>query len=96
VVTKDKKLNKSIKSTAKKAGLVNGIKKVFNSKFFTVFRLIGGYLKGSWLELKQVRWPDRKSTWGMTGAVILFTAVFIILIISLDAGFTKLFELILK
>ena len=57
---------------------------------------IGDYFKGSWTELKQVRWPDRKSTWGLTGAVILFSGVFAALIILLDAGFSQLFKLIIK
>ena len=57
---------------------------------------IGSYFKGSWLELKQVRWPDRKATWSMTGAVLLFTGFFIVLIVLLDAGFEQLFNIILK
>jgi len=56
---------------------------------------IGGYFKGSWIELKQVRWPNRKSTWSLTFAVILFSAFFILLIILLDTGFTELFKLII-
>lgn len=55
----------------------------------------GGYFKGAWEELKQVRWPNRRATWSMTGAVLLYTAFFIILILLLDAGFKYLFELIL-
>ena len=51
-----------------------------------------GYFKGAWIELKQVRWPDRKSTWGMTFAVVLFTLFFVVLILLLDAGFKYLFE----
>ena len=54
-----------------------------------------GYFKGAWLELKQVRWPDRKATWGMTLAVILFTAFFVILVLLLDALFQYLFDLII-
>ncbi len=59
------------------------------SKFF-------GYLKGSWNELKQVRWPDRRSTWAMTGALLVFTAFFITIILLLDYGFKYLFDLIYK
>lgn len=61
-----------------------------------LFIAIGGYFKGAWLELRQVRWPDRKSAWGMTVAVILFTGFFVLLIVLLDIGFKQLFELILK
>lgn len=55
-----------------------------------------GYFKGAWYELKQVRWPDRKATWSMTLAVIIFTAFFVVLVLLLDAGFKYLFDLIVK
>lgn len=56
---------------------------------------LGGYFKGAWIELKQVRWPNRRATWSMTGAVLIYTAFFVILILLLDAGFKALFEIIL-
>ncbi len=56
----------------------------------------GRYFKGAWFELRQVTWPDRKSTWGLTVAVLLFTVFFVVLIVLLDAGFKFLSELILK
>lgn len=55
-----------------------------------------GYFKGAWQELKQVRWPDRKSTWEMTFAVILFTAFFVLFVLLLDAGFKYLFDLVIS
>lgn len=57
---------------------------------------IGRYFKGAWTELRQVRWPNRKATWSLTLAVILFTVFFFVLIVLLDAGFKELFNLILK
>lgn len=60
------------------------------------FVAMGRYFKGSWYELKQVRWPDRRATWGMTGALIGFTAFFVVFILLLDALFKYLFELILR
>jgi preprotein translocase SecE subunit len=56
---------------------------------------IGGYFAGAWYELKQVRWPNRRATWGMTTAVLAFTAFFVVLILLLDALFKYLFQLIL-
>lgn len=53
------------------------------------------YLKGSWYELRQVRWPDRRTTWGMTGALLLFTLFFVVVILLIDAGFSQLFKLIM-
>ena len=57
---------------------------------------IGTYFKGAWYELRQVRWPNRKETWGLTAAVMIFSAFFIVLIVLLDALFKYIFELILK
>ena len=56
---------------------------------------IGRYFKGAWEELRQVRWPDRKTTWGMTGALLAFTAFFVVIILLLDAAFAELFNLLL-
>lgn len=61
-----------------------------------VLKAIGGYFKGSWQELRQVRWPNRKATWSLTFAVLAFTLFFALLIVLLDAGFKYLFDLILK
>lgn len=62
---------------------------------FNPLRPILRYFKGSWYELMQVRWPDRKSTWSMTGALIAFTLFFVVIILFADYGFSKLFNLIL-
>lgn len=53
------------------------------------------YFKGAWYELKQVRWPNRKATWGLTGAVIAFSAFFVVIILLLDVLFKYLFQLLL-
>ncbi len=59
------------------------------------FVAIGSYFSGAWYELKQVRWPTRKATWGLTAAVLLYTAFFIIVVILLDVAFKYLFDLML-
>ncbi len=56
---------------------------------------ITGYFRGAWQEIKQVRWPDRRSTWGMVGALIVFTVALFLVIILLDYGFAWLFKLIM-
>lgn len=53
------------------------------------------YFKGAWFELRQVRWPDRRTTWAMTGALLLFTTFFIGVIVLIDYGFNYLFKLII-
>jgi preprotein translocase subunit SecE len=55
----------------------------------------GGYFAGAWEELRQVRWPNRKATWSLTGAMLIFTAFFVVLILLLDALFKYVFQLIL-
>ncbi len=72
----------------------SGIKK-FLSAIAKPFVLLVGYFKGAWFELKQVHWPNRRATWGLTMAVLLFSAFFIIVILLLDALFKFLFQLIL-
>jgi len=54
-----------------------------------------GYFRGAWRELRLVRWPDRRATWGLTIAVIIFSVFFAVLIISLDYGFNELIRKVL-
>ncbi len=54
-----------------------------------------GYFTGAWRELRQVRWPDRPATWGLTFAVILFSLFFAVMILGLDYGFNELFRKVL-
>jgi preprotein translocase subunit SecE len=60
------------------------------------FVMLGGYFKGAWFELREVRWPNRKATWSLTLAVLGFVVFFMLLITLLDALYKYLFELILK
>ena len=50
------------------------------------------YFVGAWYELRQVRWPNRRATWGMTGALLAFTAFFIVVILLLDSLFKFIFQ----
>ena len=82
-----KKPSKAVKNVDKKR------RKLPIPKFL---RAIGGYFKGAWQELRQVRWPNRRATWGLTLAVILFTLFWVGVIIGLDAIYDYVFnELIL-
>lgn len=88
-----KKANDSEKA-GKKAG-----KKHKTPKFIRVitkpFRAFGRYLRDSWGELRQVRWPSRKATWKLTLAVIVYCGILIAIIMGLDLVFTELFGWIL-
>jgi preprotein translocase subunit SecE len=95
-VTKVVATSKTAKPTkAVKAEKVKTPRSKKGIRGFGVFRSIGGYFKGAWVELRQVRWPNRRATWGLTGAVLLYTAFFVVLVLLLDAAFKYLFELIL-
>ena len=88
----DKKTTKTKKEVAGSPKQVVGTKKQKRTNPLTAFL---GYFKGAWIELRQVRWPNRRTTWGLTLAVILFTAFFVVLIVLLDYGFQWIFDQIL-
>ena len=71
VVVKDKKLEKenrkeakALKKQEKKEARINKEKE--GKKVFVLFRpfvALWRYIRDSWRELRQVRWPNRKATW---------------------------------
>ena len=63
---------------------------------FRPFVAFGRYLRDSWRELRQVRWPNRKVTWKMVLAVFVYTALFVSFLVAVDLLFDWLFNLILK
>ena len=63
--------------------------------FAKPFIALGHYLRNSWREIRQVRWPSRTATWKMVLAVFIYAGLFIVLIMLLDALFTWLFNLLL-
>ncbi len=72
------------------------VKKTRVAKRKNPLMMLGGYFKGAWFELREVRWPNRKATWSLTLAVLAFVTFFTLLITLLDALYKYLFELILK
>lgn len=60
------------------------------------FASLFSYFKGAWFELRQVRWPNRRATWGMTAALLGFTLFFVAFILIVDVMFENLFKLILR
>lgn len=99
VVVKDKKSEKTkLKEKKKAEKAIDGGKKSGEKKPFILFRpfvYLWRYLRDSWRELRQVRWPNAKATWKMVLAVFIYTAIFMITIFLLDLFFTWLFNLIL-
>ena len=98
VVIKDKKQEKNsqkaVKEAEKKAKNTEKVKKPFI--LIRPFVYLGRYLRDSWHELRQVRWPSRKATWKRVLAVLIYTLVFVVFITLLDLFFTWLFNLIIK
>ncbi len=87
------------KKEAKKADKKVKEKKETGKKPFILIRpfvTFGHYLRDSWRELRQVRWPNRKATWKMVLAVFVYTAIFITFLVALDILFDWIFSLILK
>ena len=98
VVVKDKKTNKAKLKERKKAEKALAKEKNTEKKPFILFRpfvYLWRYLRDSWRELRQVRWPNAKATWKMVLAVFVYTALFVVIIFLLDLFFTWLFNIIL-
>ena len=89
-----KEVEKKVETTKKATKKATTEKKVFI--LFRPFVAFFRYVKGAFSEIRQVRWPSRKATWKMVLAVLVYTALFIIIISLLDLFFTWLFSLILK
>ncbi len=62
---------------------------------FRPFIALGSYLKNSWLEMRQVRWPNRKATWKMVLAVFVYVLIFGGFLLLLDVLFDLLFNKLL-
>ena len=94
------KNNKVTKETAESKPPKESLKVTKNEKSATpkdpnkkpnILHRIAGYFTGAWFELKQVRWPNRRQTWELTLAVILFSLLLGGTIFGLDFLFTWLF-----
>ncbi len=64
------------------------------------FKFIGhvlwpAYFRNSWKELRQVTWPTRRESRQLTTAVIIFAAIFGVLIAIVDFGLDRLFKQVL-
>ncbi len=99
VVVKDKKTEKAKreKTKADEKKLSTATKKQEKKPFFLIapFVYLWRYIRDSWMELRQVRWPNRKTTWKMVLAVVVYSALFMVIISLLDLFFSWLFGLIL-
>src|SRR5947209_6107875 len=53
---------------------------------------IRGYFVGSWLELREVQWTNRRSSISLTLAVVVFTLIIVAFTFAIDSGFEQLFK----
>ena len=90
----EKKKTAVKKSAPAKAKTTTKITRVKKTRSFGPLRWLivpfaatGRYVGGSWRELREVRWPNRKTTWGLTLAVLVFSGVLTLFIILLDLLF---------
>ncbi|MCL2869354.1 preprotein translocase subunit SecE [Candidatus Saccharibacteria bacterium] len=82
---KPKKVVKKAPNVEKKP--VKGLKVLLIPLF-----AVGRYLRDSWAEIRLVRWPNRRATWSMTLSVVIYTLIFFVIIMILDAIFTFIFN----
>ena len=97
-LNKPKKLTRAERKAAKFAAKKSGEERPIKSYFILVrpFVRLGRYLRDSWREIRQVRWPNRKATWKMTLAVLVYVALFMIFLTLIDMLFTFIFDLLFK
>lgn len=98
-ITRKKVVLKDEKAARREAKALAKAEKRAKKKPFLLIRpfvYLGRYLKEAWAELRQVRWPNRKTTWKMVVAVLIYTAIFVVFITVLDLFFSWLFNLIIK
>ena len=98
VETTEKKKKAKVKAKPAKTEAKTKVEKQ-PKKVFILFRpfvAIGRYIKNSWQEMRQVRWPNRKYTWKMTIAMLVYCVIFLVFIVLLDLLFSLLFNNLLK
>ncbi len=87
----EKKLNKAEKKAAAKK---NKDEKPLKECFFLFipFIALGRYIRDSFRELRQVRWPNRKETWKLVLSVIVYVIIIAGFIMLLDMLFNYIFS----
>ena len=83
-----KKLDKAEKKASNKDE--KDIKEVFI--LFRPFVALGRYIRDSFRELRQVRWPNRKETWKLVISVIVYVILIAGFIMLLDVLFNFIFS----
>lgn len=95
--TKVEKTTKA-KKPAKTTKTIEKTEKETKKPFILIRPLVyfGRYLRDSWAEIRQVRWPSRKTTWKLFLAILVYTLIFVVVIMLLDALFSWLFNTVIS
>ena len=89
----DRETAKKLNKAEKKAAARKDEKPLKDCFFlFIPFIALGRYIRDSFRELRQVRWPNRKETWKLVFAVILYVVIIAGFIMLLDMLFNFLFS----
>ena len=91
-VAKAAKATKTAKTTKATTTAKNTKKPFILIRPFVYF---GRYVKESWQEIRQVRWPSRKTTWKLFLAILVYTLIFAVVIMLLDILFSWLFNTVI-
>lgn len=86
---------KPIGKAGKKVGGLKPVRWLRKPLSFIGKILLPVYVRNSWKELRKVTWPSWKQARELTVAVMLFAAVFGVVIFVIDFGLDKLFRNIL-
>ena len=94
VAAKAPKIKKPRKIFAPFRAIGRGLRRVERFKPVHIIGLVivPRYLRNAWGELRQVSWPNRVESLRLTSAVIIFAAVFGLLIAATDYGLDKVFK----
>lgn len=84
--------SKRIRSTARKASGPLKRLSIIGRPFRIFRRLVPGFIRNAWNEIKLVTWPDARQTWRLTMAVFIFSVIFASIVGALDYVLGEIFR----
>jgi preprotein translocase SecE subunit len=90
--TAPKQRGRRIRSTARRASSPLRRLAFLGKPFKFLGRLVPGFLKGAWHEIRLVTWPDARQTWRLTIAVFIFSVIFAAIVGALDYVIGEIFR----
>jgi preprotein translocase SecE subunit len=87
-----KQRGRRIRSTARRASWPIRKLAFLGKPLKFLSRLVPGFLKGAWHEIRLVTWPDARQTMRLTMAVFIFAVVFAAVVGALDYVIGEIFK----